>query len=40
LILTLVALGAAAQLIAQSSGLPNEGSQLEHDEANEIWRFK
>jgi hypothetical protein len=40
LVLTLAALGAAAQLIAQSSGMPNEGSQLEHDEANEIWRFK
>ena len=39
-ILILAALGPAAQLIAQSPGLPNEGSQLEHDVANQIWRFK
>jgi hypothetical protein len=31
LILTLAALGPAEQLIAQSPGLPNEGSRLEYD---------
>jgi len=40
LILTLAALGPAEQLIAQSPGLPNEGSRLEYDGANRIWRFK
>ena len=40
LILTLAALGPAEQVIAQSPGLPNEGSRLEYDGANEIWRFK
>jgi hypothetical protein len=40
LILTLAALGPAEQLIAQSPGLPNEGSRLEYDGANRIWRLK
>ena len=40
LILTLAALGPAEQLIAQSPGLPNEGSRLEYDGANQIWRLK
>jgi hypothetical protein len=40
LILTLAALGPAEQLIAQSPSLPNEGSRLEYDGANRIWRFK
>ncbi|MEI8294447.1 MAG: hypothetical protein WCG66_10775 [bacterium] len=39
-ILTLAALGPPEQLIAQSPSRPNEGSQLEHDVANQIWRFK
>ena len=40
LILTLAALGPAEQVIAQSPGLPNEGSRLEYDGANRIWRLK
>lgn len=36
----LILLAAAACVFAQSQGEENEGSKLEYDAANEIWRFK